>query len=355
MEYFSSYQIGGIVTSASFLIDYFFNNFELLFLTYGVGVGFGTGLISLAITAILPHYFIKRLSLATGISQTGTAIGMFIFSGLNELLVSEYSVQGAFLILSAISLNAIPLGLLMREPTIIQDEDNERELLLDKKIQSESECSDDPYKGNKSNSTVKGLGLDLLRNGHFAVLMVANFLIIISHYIIPIMLPEHIVLLGGSQQQGANMVVIIGGANIFSRLLLGNVKTETTKSMIAIVAVSSIISGGSLGISVFYTSYWMYACLCITFGLTRGIYIIYATLLTVRIVGKENSHHAFGVTFSVWGLAIVIGLPSCGVLAHVTWVEFQYRIVFMCVGIGEILAGVLFIMMYINAGNESTV
>ncbi len=377
------------------MTNYFFNSFEVVFITYGVGAGLGMGILTLTNTAILPHYFIGRLSFATGISHTGAAIGMFIFAALNEFLVNEYGLQGAFLILSAISLNTIPLGLLLREPhfetKISKDKcgslndlcnDNiststvkssgepifkseskgERESLLDdyykKKSQlaknTESNISNeksgslnDFCKDKTSSSTVTHSGLDLLRNGYFVLLMLANILIIVSHFVIPTMLPEHIVLLGGSKKKGANTVVIIGVANVFSRLMLWNLKADSTKTLIVILSLSSIISGASLLFSIFYIEYWIYICLCITFGLTRGIYIILSVLLTVKIVGKENTHHAFGITFSIWGLGILIGLPSCGVLANITTAQFQYSIVFMCVGSAEVLAGGLFIIMYV--------
>ncbi len=343
------YLSGGIVTSISFITNYFLNNFEVLFITYGAGVGFGTGIITVANIAILPHYFNKKLGLATGISQTGTAAGMFIFAGLNQFLIDEYGLQGSFLILSAISLNAIPLGLLMREPVSISKRDSERELLIVKDSISKdksAECFNDIYEDSTIESTNKWSGLELLKNGHYILLQLANFLIIISHFVIPTMLPEHIVLLGGSKQQGANTVVIMGAANIFSRLVLGNIKTDNPKLLMVILAVSSMVSGASLLFSILFTAYWMYVCLSVIFGLTRGIYVITYILLTVKITGHEKSHHAYGITFSVFGLGILIGLPSSGVLADITSSQFQYSIVFMSVGSAEVLAGVLLVIMY---------
>ncbi len=344
------------MTSISFIINYYFNYFEVIFLTYGVGVGFGTGIIAVANSAILPHYFVKRFNFATGISQTGTAVGMFIFSGLNEFLLNEYGLKGTFLILSAISLNAIPLGLLIRDPistSKIKGEEERQALISNCKdiqqtdiLRDKSDCFNDTCKEDTQNTTSIWSGLELLKNNHFVLLMLANFLVIISHYVIPTMLPEHIVLMGGSTKQGASTIVIIGAANIFSRLVLWNIKTDHAKTLMVILTISSVISGASLMFSILYTEYWAYVCLCITFGLTRGIYIINEVLLTVKIVGTENCHHAFGITFTVWGLGILIGLPGCGVLANITSVQFQYSIVFMCVGSAEVLAGVLFIIMY---------
>ena len=312
-------------------------------------MGFGTGLITVISAAILPHYFRARLSFATGISYTGTAVGMFIFAGLNQFLVNEYSMQGAFLVLSAISLNAIPIGVLLREPISISQGDEERELLIAKDIQPNEISRDKSEQFSdvcKDSSVVKYLGLDLFRNRQFALFMLANLLISISDYVVPTMLPEHIVLLGGTTQQGANTVVIMGGANIFSRLALGNLNIENTKTLMVTLAISSIISGAGLLFTIFYKAYWMYVCLCSIFGLLRGICMINTALLTVKIVHKERSHHAFGIMYTMWGIGILIGLPSCGALANVTSSQFQYSIVFMCCGTAEILAGVLFTIMY---------
>ena len=104
------------MTCGCFMVSSFFRQFEILFITLGAGVGFGTGLIRLVSMSMIPHYFDKHLGLATAITLSGYGIGLFLFSIINHYLVSCYGLQGSFLILAAISLHAVPLGLLMNVP-----------------------------------------------------------------------------------------------------------------------------------------------------------------------------------------------------------------------------------------------
>ena len=62
-------------------------------------------------------YFEKRRALATGIAVCGSGIGGFIFPPMSRYLVSEFSWQGATLIIAGICLNGVVIGLLFRPLT----------------------------------------------------------------------------------------------------------------------------------------------------------------------------------------------------------------------------------------------
>ncbi len=83
---------------------------EVLYVTYGLCVGFGINLILSADCTIIPQYFNKKLPLASGIALSGVALGQLVFAPVDEFLVNKYGLNGAFLVLAAITLHAIPLG-----------------------------------------------------------------------------------------------------------------------------------------------------------------------------------------------------------------------------------------------------
>ena len=86
------------------------HSLEVLYMTYGLCVGFGINLILSANCTIIPQYFNEKLPLASGIALSGVALGQFVFAAVNGYLINEYGMDGAFLVLAAISLHAIPLG-----------------------------------------------------------------------------------------------------------------------------------------------------------------------------------------------------------------------------------------------------
>lgn len=65
-------------------------------------------------------YFEKRRALATGVAVCGSGIGGFVFPPMSRYLVSEYSWQGATLIIAGICLHGVVIGLLFR-PLLPED------------------------------------------------------------------------------------------------------------------------------------------------------------------------------------------------------------------------------------------
>lgn len=63
---------------------------------------------------MVQFYFDKRRAFATGIAVCGSGMGAFIFAPLSRLLITEYGWNGNLLIQSAIVMNVIAIGGLLR-------------------------------------------------------------------------------------------------------------------------------------------------------------------------------------------------------------------------------------------------
>lgn len=70
--------VGTILIFAGTMITGVCTQLWQMILSQGIVVGIGCGCIFLPSIAILPQYFDKRLSVATGIGSSGSAIGMFM-------------------------------------------------------------------------------------------------------------------------------------------------------------------------------------------------------------------------------------------------------------------------------------
>ncbi len=381
--------------------------FELLYLTLGAGVGFGSGLILLVSMSTVPRYFNKYLQLATSITLSGHGIGLFLFSIINEYLLSCYGLPGSLLILAAISLHAVPLGLLMKQPTTRSaeyqqlssmgpgpKEDSsgdertkeaapdpqgnsvevgEKEPLISKSSDnsymekdtnglspkaSRREFKENPSDDNKHSTKhailtslkkgttlfIKTTGVDLFRNKSFILAIITSALVILPHLVVPTILPDHVHSLGFDEQKADSTLIIIGAANALCRLLVWKLTSDIDTNL-NILALSSVLSGISIMCCVFYDSYWMYVAFSLVFGVTRGVFIIYFTLITLDIVGTDRSHHGFGIGLTCRGLAVLCGMPGFGALVDVTREKWGYNLVFMSLGSAEILAGLLFIVL----------
>jgi MFS family permease len=76
--------------------------------------GLGLGLVYVPSIVSVGFYFEKNHSFAMGIAVCGSGLGAFVFSPINRILIDFFDVDGSFLIISALLLNLIPCGLVIR-------------------------------------------------------------------------------------------------------------------------------------------------------------------------------------------------------------------------------------------------
>ncbi len=334
--------LAGIIYVLSFLTSCFTPTLEVLYVSLGMGTGFSQSLLVVTVYTIVPYYFNKNLGMAIGFTNAGYGIGLFIYSALNGFLVATYGLQGTFLILTAVAANIIPLGLMMRKPpntkghatkmqdhAAEQDEDCEKQSLLTenkpgdfvKEAEEQSllksrndarnteselfnfndnlepvDIGKDMTPSKKQNSSCQNTasffytsGLDLFTNKYYTILILATTFISIPHHVFHTVIPDHIKWTGGTEWQATSSLVIIGAANAISRLSIWKLSNDEIYRSIDVLTISSLLSGTGLVCTLFLYEYWMYIILCVLYGFTRGVYMIYYGLLLIQIVGKGKS------------------------------------------------------------------
>ncbi|OWF37861.1 monocarboxylate transporter 5-like [Mizuhopecten yessoensis] len=106
--------LGGVITSAGFVLSYFVNSIESLCITYGAIAGLGISLPYLNSIVVVAEYFEKKRALVTGLSECGAGIGTLLFAPILERLISEYGWRGAVLIMGGVAGNIVVCGALFR-------------------------------------------------------------------------------------------------------------------------------------------------------------------------------------------------------------------------------------------------
>ncbi len=379
--------LAGITYTLSFLTSYFASTLEVLYVSFGIATGFSQSLLNVVAFAIVPYYFEKRLGMAIGFTQAGVGIGLVVFSALNTYLVVTYGLQGTLLILAGIAAHTIPLGMMMQKPPDINkhvgkvgnkkaklDVCNERKSLLTEEEQlllknsnsvkenefeiaknySNLSSDHDMMPKNKDNfcccdiaSISYTTGLDLFNNKYYTMLIVATAFIILPHNVVPTIIPDHMKWTGATEIQVTSSLVIIGVANTVSRLFFWKFSKDEVLHTIDILTISSLLSGTGLVCTLFLYEYWMYVIFCILFGITRGVFMIYQSLLLIQIVGKERAHHGYGVSLTVRGIIVLIGMSSVGAVTDATYNKWWYNVVFLSLGGCEIVAGFILIALRI--------
>lgn len=106
--------MGGLITSVGVFASAFVDSIGLICFTFGFVAGFGLSIGYVNSLVVVAYYFEKKRSMATGLAVCGSGIGTFVFAPFLEFLIEEYGWRGSFIILSAVTLNLVVCGALMR-------------------------------------------------------------------------------------------------------------------------------------------------------------------------------------------------------------------------------------------------
>lgn len=110
--------IGGIILTVGILATSLVNSVNLMFLTYGILVGVGSALIYSPAFAVIPEYFSKYVSMATGIGSSGMTLGLVFFSFTLPIMLSEVGWRKTLWGIAAIGPLISVCGLAFSKPKV---------------------------------------------------------------------------------------------------------------------------------------------------------------------------------------------------------------------------------------------
>ncbi|XP_046677004.1 monocarboxylate transporter 12 [Homalodisca vitripennis] len=106
--------VGAILGSVSLVASAYVSSVYMLYITIGLGTGFGFGLIYLPAIVSVTCYFEKYRSLATGIAVCGSGLGTFVFAPLTQWLIETLGWQKALIVMGCLVLKCVIYGVLFR-------------------------------------------------------------------------------------------------------------------------------------------------------------------------------------------------------------------------------------------------
>ncbi|XP_074011130.1 monocarboxylate transporter 9 isoform X1 [Numenius arquata] len=366
---FSGFMVAGGLMMSSFAPNIYF-----LYISYGIVVGLGCGLLYTATVTITCHYFDKRRGLALGLISTGSSVGLFIYAALQRELIDLYGLDGCLLIVGALSLNILACGSLMRpldssdspppektcvdkvpdqyfvyhekEKTIEEnisilekgyiDEksannmpDYKQDSILNKNVLSSINVNEkDTYKKKVVEQTnfCKQLAkrkwqhylnyweetVVLFKNKVFSALFVAILLFDIGGFP-PSLLMEDVARSANVNEDDYRMplISIIGIMTAVGKLTLGILADFKWVNTLYLYVTTLLMTGVALFAIPFAKSYLTLAMLSGILGFLTGNWSIFP-YVTTKTVGIEKLTHAYGILMFFAGLGNSLGPPIVG-------------------------------------------
>lgn len=182
----------------------------------------------------------------------------------------------------------------------------------------------------------KFLDLTLLKDPVYLVILISNSTNAIGYTNFIILLPTFATTLGFDKNLAAYLLSIVSVFDLVGRIggsALSDWTTFIPKTWYFVGGLA--LSGFSLSVLPFASSYKMVSFWCGLFGLASGTYVGITAVIMADLLGTERLTSSYGISLFVNGILQLIGPPICGICYEKT---HSYSSLFSTLGI-TLLAG----------------
>ena len=292
---------GGVLVSLGFFLCAFTNSLMYLYICFGVIGGLGNGFGYATPIPVMAKWFPDKRGLAVGLAVAGYGAGSALFGPLANLkLIPAYGVHTTFMILGAIFLGMTVIGafLLKNPPAGYKP----------------AGWTPAPPSAKTSATTQEFTPSEVLRTPAFYFMWIAYALgtsagLMVISQLVPFAKSVHI-----SSAALATMGLVVGAAgNASGRILSGWMsdamgRLNVLRLMIGISMISMpllYLAGGNVSLLyvMVFIVYWCY-----------GTQLSVNGSATADFWGTKNAGINYGMLFTAWGVAGIIGPRIGGVL-----------------------------------------
>ncbi|XP_070534766.1 monocarboxylate transporter 12-like [Ptychodera flava] len=372
---------GGLLSSGGIILSTFASRVEILYITYGLITGAGTGLAYGPSVVIIGRYFHKYHTLVNGIACAGSSIGVMVFPPLYQVLIDNYGWKGAMLIIAAMNMHIVVCGCLMRAPDLspfekpapasspessTPSDDFETSKFIDtgEVRVSNSERSTKvkiPYKNtiptdesmekkpskpreNRFSHFLNSFGFKLFLSQPFLLFMwFTNFIIAVAYLAASVYLVAKVVSVGVTRLQASFLFTIIGICSLIGNIVHGSIVDCGKFPPLLMFSSHVFLAGISLMLVPIGDSFPVFAVLFVVFGYSVGVYFPVVPICLTKRLGVQNLATALGWVFLAIGLGDILGPPLAGWLFDIS---SNYNYCFIMAGTLDILAAVTVLLYY---------
>lgn len=281
--------LGGIMFGSGLIASGFAQSPAIMVITFGVIGGIGIGLGYSATTPCAIKWFhSSKKGVISGIVVSGVGLAPVYIAPLTAYFLKLYGIQQTFIILGVFALIAIVLfSLILRNPSV--DYIPAQPSAVKKIISSTS--------NNLS-------WAEILKTRQFYLL----WLIYLLSATAGLMLIAHMASIAGTQaawKAGFILVVVLSAFNALGRIIIGFLSDKIGRKSAFMVVF--LLQAVNMFIFTFYTSIPLLIIGASVAGLAYGSLFSLMPAITADFFGVKNLGVNYGLVFSGWGIAAIIG------------------------------------------------
>jgi MFS family permease len=255
------------------------------YLTYGVGVGLGGGMIITPLYAAAGGWFVRRRALAVGVVATGNGLGTLVLVPLAERLIADHGWRTAYLVLAALDLALLSVaGAVVARPPI-------------------------PAAPPALERMRAVAGVAAFRRLFLTGMLFSISLFIAFGFVVDFATAE-----GVSSSRAALLVGIIGASSVVGRLGL----TVLSGKVPAVRLLQGCLAAQPLAFGVWLVAggtYPLLVCFALLLGVAYGGFVALGPEAAAVLFGVVGLGGVMGLMFLGAGLGGLVGPPLAGWLA----------------------------------------
>ncbi|XP_020616501.1 monocarboxylate transporter 10-like isoform X2 [Orbicella faveolata] len=311
---------GAVLSTIGLLLTSLVPSLYLMLLTYGGIFGCGSSLVYIAVFEIVPRYFVKRRSLATGLVTMSTGAGLLVMSPVCQALIDAFGWRGAFRGMTCIVFIIFFIGWAL-DPNVASDQ-------AEKSVQ-------------ESEDSRRILDLTMWKNITFVVLNITGVFVYIGHSIPPVLLAQYCEDRGIAADLVTWLYSSIGLASLVARIL-GSKLCDVMSPPRVFLIFATVATVATMMLPLATNWMWL-LCYCIAYGLADGLMTIGIILSGLQTLTQKQKAQGFGFQQLCISTAFLYGPPIGGLVADKTK---SYHATFFSAG-GIETVGLLILLMFI--------
>lgn len=313
--------VGGTVAVVSLLASSFFiHMIGVLYLTYGVMLGFGLSLIYSPSLTMVGHYFRKKFGIVNGLVTTGSAVFTLIMYFLLGYLIDNYGLSNCFRILSVMMVLAM-LSSLTFKPV----------LKTKKRDDSGGMCA-------------SIINFDNWRNPKYVVWVMSIFFGLFG-YLVPLVHLVKFVKDIIPDVDGTILLITMQMASFVSRVIFGKLADISIlrHNRVPLQQLAFVVMGILTMLLNVTTNWPTLIVFCVFLGLADGCFWCAEGPIAYDLCGVSGAAQALGFMKGLMGISFAAGPPIAGMIYDYCG---DYTGAFIGAGIPPIISAVA--MCYIN-------
>ncbi|XP_048582394.1 monocarboxylate transporter 14-like [Nematostella vectensis] len=306
---------GGFVCAIAFLSSAYSPSLELLYVTYGVGLGLGTSLCFCSGLGIIPMYFEKHQALAYSLGQLGAPVGTLTLTPLLQYLFNKLGFSLTMVAIAGFHIIVVISGLTYRPVPEVPRRDGEAEV-----------------------RAKKGFDVSVFKNRKFVMWLVCLatvFPALLIPYVHLVRLAED---KGISEFQSAFLLYFISVTSAICRPIVGHVSDRWPNRRLQFLQFAFFFFSTANFLAPLATSFAALAVYACAFGVFEAFLWSLIVINTVDIVGVHRLPSGIGWLFFLISFPEVSGPPFAGWIYDLSK---SYSIAFFVSGGVVALAGLM--------------